>query len=83
MRSGSRKNQKIDMEKWLISIIWFVNRIYSLPDVPEVTTYNNAFICDYIVIQSKEELISTIRQIFDEIPREAHFCLSFMEKVLT
>jgi hypothetical protein len=32
-----------------------------------------------LVIRSREELISTIRQIFDEIPREIHFCRSFVE----
>jgi hypothetical protein len=41
--------QKIDTEKCLISIIWSVNGIHSLLDVPKGTTYNSTFFCDIVV----------------------------------
>jgi hypothetical protein len=36
-----RIKQKINTEKFLVSIIWSVNGIHSLFDVPKRTTYNH------------------------------------------
>jgi hypothetical protein len=36
-----RIKQKINMENCLVSILWLVNGIHSLLDVPKGTTYNN------------------------------------------
>jgi hypothetical protein len=47
---GSRKNQtKIATEQCLISIIWSINGIHNLLDVPKWITYNITFFCDVIV----------------------------------
>jgi hypothetical protein len=40
---------KIDMEKCLLSIVWSVNGIYSLLDVPKGTVYNTVFYIDAIM----------------------------------
>jgi hypothetical protein len=42
-------SQQIDSEKCLISVLWSVNGMQSLEDVPKATTYHSAFFCDIIV----------------------------------
>jgi hypothetical protein len=44
-----RASQKIDTEKCLISLLWSVNGIHSLVDVPKGSTYNSAFFDDTVV----------------------------------
>jgi histone-lysine N-methyltransferase SETMAR len=44
-----RLRQKIDTEKCLISILWSVNGIHSLLDIPKGMTYNTAFLCDTVI----------------------------------
>ena len=44
-----RISEKIDSEMCLISILWSVNGIHSLEDVPKGTTDDSAFFCDIIV----------------------------------
>jgi hypothetical protein len=46
----TRTQQKIDTEKCLISVIWSVNGIHSLLDVPKGMTYNSTFFCQSVVI---------------------------------
>jgi hypothetical protein len=41
--------QKIDREECFISILWLVNGIHSLLDVPKGTTYNAAFFTDVVL----------------------------------
>jgi hypothetical protein len=41
--------QRIDTEKCPISVIWSVNGIHSLLDVPKGITYNNTFFCDVVI----------------------------------
>jgi hypothetical protein len=53
-----RISQKIDSEKCLISVLWSVNGIHSLGDVPKVTTYDSAFFCDLIVPRLVQGLCS-------------------------
>jgi hypothetical protein len=43
-----RLRQKINTEKCLISLLWSVNGIYDLVDVPKSRTYNSAFFCDTV-----------------------------------
>jgi hypothetical protein len=40
---------EIDAEKYLISVIWSVNRIHSLVDIRKGESYNSAFFCDVVV----------------------------------
>jgi transposase len=42
-------SQKIDTEKCLTSVVWSINGIHSLVDVPKGTTYDTAFLCDIVV----------------------------------
>jgi hypothetical protein len=42
-------SQKIDTEKCLISLLWPVNGIDSLVDVPKGSTYHSAFFCNTVV----------------------------------
>jgi hypothetical protein len=44
-----RVSQKINAGKCLILLLWSVNGIHSLVDVPKGNTYNSAFFCDTIV----------------------------------
>jgi hypothetical protein len=48
--------QKIESEKCLISIIWSVNGIHSLLDVPKGTTYNSTFFCQSVLIDLIQNL---------------------------
>jgi hypothetical protein len=57
-------SQKIDIEKCLISLLWSVNGIHSLVDVPTGSTYNSAFFCDTVVSNLFDELLY--------IPEENH-----------
>jgi hypothetical protein len=50
------KINKIDTEKYVISIIWSVNGIQSLLDLPKGTTYNSAFFCDCVMSDLVENL---------------------------
>jgi hypothetical protein len=40
---------KNDPEKCLISLLWSVNGIHSLVDVPKGSIYNSAFNCDPVI----------------------------------
>jgi transposase len=44
-----RTKAKFDTEKCLISILWSINGIHSLLDVPKGTTYNTAFFCEQVL----------------------------------
>jgi hypothetical protein len=46
---SQRIRQKIDGEKCLVSILWSVNGIRSLLDVPKETTDNTAFLTDVVM----------------------------------
>jgi hypothetical protein len=41
--------QNIDTERCRISVVWSVNEIYRLLDVPKETIYNNTFFSDVVV----------------------------------
>jgi hypothetical protein len=43
-----RIKRKIDIRKCLISIIWSVNGVHSLLDVPKDIAYNSTFFCDSV-----------------------------------
>jgi hypothetical protein len=57
-----RTRQKIDTEKYLISILWSVDGIHSLVDVPKGASYNSAFFCSAVVPSLVAELTSGTRR---------------------
>jgi hypothetical protein len=57
-----RIKQKMDTEKCGISIIWFVNRIHSLFDVPKDIAYNSTFFYDSVVSDLVESICSHSRR---------------------
>jgi hypothetical protein len=52
-----RIKQKTDTEKCLVSVLWSVNGIYSLLDVPKGTTYNTEFFTNAVM----SDLIENVR----------------------
>jgi hypothetical protein len=42
-------SQKVDTEKSLLSLLWPVNGIHDLLDLPKDNTYNSAFFCDTVI----------------------------------
>jgi hypothetical protein len=57
-----RIKQKIDTEKCLLSILWSVNDIHCLLDVPKGTTYNSAFFTDVVMLSLIENIRSQTRR---------------------
>jgi histone-lysine N-methyltransferase SETMAR len=57
-----RIKQKIGTEKCLISVIWSVNGIDSLLDVPKGTTYNTTFFCDVVIPDLLENVCAGSRR---------------------
>jgi hypothetical protein len=57
-----RIKQKIDTEKCLISVIWSVNGIHSLLDVPKGTTYDTTFFCDVVTPNLLENVCAGSRR---------------------
>jgi hypothetical protein len=57
-----RIKQKIDTGKCLVMILWSVNGIRSLPDIPKVTAYNTAFFNDADMPSLIENVESRIRR---------------------
>jgi hypothetical protein len=57
-----RIKSKIDTEKCLILVIWSVNGIHSLLDVPKGTTYNSIFFCDVVVSDLLENVCTHSRR---------------------
>jgi transposase len=53
-----RIRQKIDSEKCLISVLWSVNGIHSLEEVPKGTAYDSALVCDITVPRLVQGLCS-------------------------
>jgi hypothetical protein len=51
-----RIKQKIETEKCRISVIWSVNGIHSLPDVPKETTYDTTFFGDVVILDLLENV---------------------------
>jgi hypothetical protein len=58
-----RENQTtIDIEKCLILIIWSINEIHSLLDVPKCIAYNNTFFCNSVVFDLVENICAHSRR---------------------
>jgi hypothetical protein len=57
-----RIKQTIDAEKCLISILWFVNGIHSLVDIPKGESYSSAFFCNVVVPNLVENICSGSRR---------------------
>jgi hypothetical protein len=58
-----RIKPKIDTEKCIISVIWSVNGIHSLLDVPKGTTHNRTFFCDVVVPDLHEHVHAHSRRL--------------------
>jgi hypothetical protein len=54
--------QIIDIEKYLISVFWFVNEIHNFIDVPKVVVYNIALLCNVVMLSFIIELYSHPRR---------------------
>jgi transposase len=57
-----RVKQTIDTEKCLISILWSVNGIHSLLDIPKGESYNSAFFCNAVIPSLVENICSQSRR---------------------
>jgi hypothetical protein len=57
-----RIKQEIDTEKWLISVLWSVNGIHSLLDVPNGIAYNTTFFCDVVIPDLLENVCAGSRR---------------------
>jgi hypothetical protein len=57
-----KKSNKKDTEKCYISVIWSVNEIHSLLDMPKGNTYNSTFFCDVVVPDLLENVYAHSRR---------------------
>jgi hypothetical protein len=57
-----RVTQKIDTGTRPISMLWSVNKIHSLIDLPKGNTYNTAVFCDHVVPSAVQGVIFHARR---------------------
>jgi hypothetical protein len=58
----SSTKQEFDIEKCLVSVLWSVNMIHSLLDVPRCMIFNTPFFCEQVLARLADEMISDSRR---------------------